>query len=56
MIHLLAYIDPGTGSLIFQMLIATMMGTMFIFRRFFITPIQYLARRLSGAKKKKNDS
>lgn len=56
MTDLLAYIDPGSGSLIFQMLIATLMGTMFIFRRLFIIPIQFLTRVFRGTKKEKNDT
>ena len=38
-----AYIDPGSGSIILQFLIATVIGTAFYFRRF-IAHIVYLIR------------
>jgi hypothetical protein len=37
-----AYIDPGTGSLIFQMLVASMLTGLFMFRR----AIRYLFHSL----------
>ena len=33
MLHLVAYIDPGSGSLIFQALIATVIAVPFFFRQ-----------------------
>lgn len=40
--YILAYIDPGSGSLFFQVLIAGFMGTMFIFRKFFVDSVKFL--------------
>jgi hypothetical protein len=31
--HVLAYIDPGTGSLFLQLLTGTVLGALFTFRR-----------------------
>jgi hypothetical protein len=56
MINLLAYIDHGSGSLIFQMLIASLMGTMFLFRRMLTAPFRFLARLFRKTKQKKNDT
>jgi hypothetical protein len=56
MINILAYIDPGSGSLIFQMLIASFMGALFIFRRFFTPPLRFLMRIFRRPKKEENDS
>lgn len=54
--NLLAYIDPGTGSLIFQMLIAGLMGAMFIFRKLFSIPLSFLARLFRRPTEEENDS
>lgn len=42
--NILSYIDPGSGSLFFQVLIAGFMGAMFIFRKFFTDCIKFLVR------------
>jgi uncharacterized protein YqhQ len=56
MINVLAYIDPGSGSLIFQMLIASLMGMMFLFRKFFTALPSFLASIFRKRKQEKNDS
>lgn len=52
---MLAYIDPGAGSLIFQMLIAGLMGMSFLFRKTFLAPLRYLSRLFKRQKKQSND-
>ena len=37
-----AYIDPGSGSIILQFLIATLVGAAFYFRRFFSNVIHLI--------------
>ena len=44
MVHLLAYIDPGSGSLIIQAVIATLVAIPFFFRQ----QIARVARTLRG--------
>lgn len=44
MMHLLAYIDPGSGSLVFQLLLAWCMGMMFFLRRFLLAPFRFLGK------------
>ena len=44
MLHLLAYIDPGSGSLIIQAVIATLVAVPFFFRQH----IARVARMLRG--------
>ncbi|HEY4832568.1 MAG TPA: hypothetical protein VIH61_08435 [Waddliaceae bacterium] len=56
MINILAYIDPGSGSLIFQMLIASLMGMMFLFRKFFTAPLNFIASIFRKRKQEENDS
>lgn len=56
MINLLAYIDPGSGSLIFQMLIASFMAIMFLFRNFLRAPLIFLSSIFRKNKHEKNDS
>ncbi len=41
---ILAYIDPGSGSLIFQLLLAWLMGTLFVMRRFIKFPFIFFNR------------
>jgi hypothetical protein len=43
--HLLAYIDPGSGSLIIQALIATIVAIPFLFRQQFARASRALRRR-----------
>lgn len=38
----MAYIDPGTGSLLLQMIIAGVIGGLFHFRRYLTSLISYL--------------
>ncbi len=52
---MLAYIDPGSGSLIFQMLIAGLMGTSFFFRKNFSPALKYVVRLFRREKKPSND-
>ncbi len=46
--HALAYIDPGTGSLIIQMIIASLVAVGFATRRYWIKFLSFL--RGSGPK------
>ena len=41
-----AYIDPGSGSIILQFLIATLVGAAFYFRRFFSNVIHLIRDKL----------
>ena len=41
-----AYIDPGTGSIILQFLIATLVGASFYFRRFISNVIHLIRNKL----------
>ena len=41
-----AYIDPGTGSIILQFLIATLIGATFYFRRFISNVIHLIRDKL----------
>jgi hypothetical protein len=41
-----AYIDPGSGSIILQFLIATLVGAAFYFRRFFSNVIHFIRDKL----------
>ena len=42
----LAYIDPGSGSILLQFLIATVVGTVFYFRRFFAHIVHLIRDKL----------
>lgn len=44
-----AYLDPGTGSYLFQFLIAGLLGGMFFFRGYF----DKIKNKLTGKKEKK---
>jgi len=46
-----AYIDPGSGSIILQFLIATLVGAAFYFRRFFSNVIHLIRNKLLGKPK-----
>jgi hypothetical protein len=41
----LAYIDPGTGSMILQAVIATLLGAGVFFRRVMFNPMTWLKNR-----------
>jgi len=41
-----AYIDPGSGSIILQFLIATLVGAVFYFRRFITNVIHLIRNKL----------
>jgi len=41
-----AYIDPGSGSIILQFLIATLVGAAFYFRRFIANIIHLILNKL----------
>lgn len=41
---IIAYIDPGSGSLVFQLLLAYLVGTIFVLRRFLVAPFAFLSR------------
>jgi hypothetical protein len=51
-----AYMDPGTGSLIFQLIIAGAIGGLFILRRSWTKIIGYCRQVFSGKEKNTNDS
>ena len=42
----IAYIDPGTGSILLQFLIATLVGAAFYFRRFIANIIHLIRDKL----------
>ena len=52
---ILAYIDPGSGSLIFQMLIMGLMSLMYIFRSFISSSFQFI-KRICGLQKPSSDN
>lgn len=52
---LLAYIDPGSSSLIFQLLIGGLMSASFIFRKTFLVPFKMLFRFFKKQKNEQND-
>ena len=52
---IIGYIDPGTGSIIFQMLIAGLMSLMFFFRRFFSSAIKTFLKIFKRKKKEENE-
>ncbi len=43
----LAYIDPGTGAIVLQILVAAILGIGVVFRRIFIAPFAALFGRSS---------
>ena len=45
---LLAYIDPFTGAIILQVIVAGALSASATFRRFLVTPVAALYRRLRG--------
>ena len=47
---LLAYVDPGTGSYLLQMLIATLLGGMFAIKMYWRKIFSYFSDRFSKAK------
>lgn len=40
--YFLAYIDPGSGSLVFQLVLAWLMGMLFVFRRVLVAPFAFI--------------
>jgi len=48
-----AYIDPGVGSYIFQILIAVLLGTLF-YLKFFLRRVRNFIRRLTGRGRRKD--
>jgi len=55
MTYILSYIDPGSGSLIFQILLGGFIGFIFVCRRFFTSPIDFFKRLFRKQKKEEND-
>ena len=41
---LFAYVDPGTGAIIMQVIIAGILGASFMFRRVFAMPLTFFSR------------
>lgn len=50
-----AYLDPGTGSLVIQAVIAAMVGCGFYFNRFLVSPVVWLGNRVTGRKPATSD-
>lgn len=44
---LIAYIDPGTGALVFQVLIATLLSAGILFRRVLAAPLRFFLRSIT---------
>lgn len=44
-----AYLDPGTGSYIFQIIIAALMGALFMLRVFWARITGFFGKRFSGS-------
>ena len=51
-----AYLDPGTGSLILQLLVAGALGAMFTIKNFFRNGKAFTLRALRGFSTKAKDS
>jgi hypothetical protein len=45
----LAYIDPGTGAMVLQVLLATVLGAGVMFRRFLGAPLAWFRKSDAGA-------
>jgi hypothetical protein len=50
-----AYLDPGTGAMIFQVIIAGVLGSLFVFKLFYRRIIRFLKNLFKG-KKSDNDN
>ena len=50
MLESLAYIDPGTGSLLLQMLLAVIVSIGIVFRRIFISPFYAIVNLFKKSK------
>ncbi|MFH1894177.1 MAG: hypothetical protein ABIK83_16020 [Candidatus Zixiibacteriota bacterium] len=50
-----AYIDPGSGSYVFQILIAGLLGAVFATKAFWKNVRMFLATRLGKKRSNKND-
>jgi hypothetical protein len=46
----LAYIDPGTGSMVFQAILATLLGGVFLIKSFWFRINQFLFRKKTVTK------
>ena len=57
MFDLLAYIDPGTGAIVLQVIIAAVFSATLLFRRLFISPFAFVGRSLNRflGKSKQNE-
>jgi len=55
MLEIFAYIDPGSGSLIFQLLLTGMLGTLFFFRRMLSAPFKWIYKKMKKPKEKSQD-
>ncbi len=54
--HAQAYVDPGSGSYILQLLVATLFGALFAVRVFWARIKGFLGRLTSGADRHKQDA
>lgn len=48
----LAYLDPGSGSYLFQILIASLIGALFFVKYWYRKALGFLRRIFAGAKKR----
>lgn len=53
--QLFAYIDPGTGSYVFQMIIATLVGSMFLLKTSWQRLKDWFSQLFSAKKKSENE-
>ena len=51
----LAYLDPGTGSLILQALLAILLSTGVLLRRYILMPVQWLLAKWKRQPPKSNE-
>ena len=47
---ILAYVDPGTGSYLLQLLIATVLGGLFVIKTYWRRIIDFLSNKFSKSK------
>jgi len=55
MLEIIAYIDPGSGSLIFQVLLTSMLGILFFFRRMVSAPFKWIYKKMKKPKEETQD-
>lgn len=50
-----AYLDPGTGSFLLQLVIATLLGALFLLRGYFGRVISFVRRLFNRSETKQDD-